>query len=367
MIVLRYITLTILAPFGALLAVLALISSVMQLSRLGEVAFGALGDLWVFIRLSAYVAPTLAGVTLPVALLIAVLIAYDRLSDSGELFAFAAAGFSSRRLFAPTAIVALPVAILSLMAALYAVPWGIGSFLDEMAELATRSFSQSLKPRAFSELLGTTALYAAQVEEESSTWRGVFLAHAPADVDRELLLFAPEISVVPKAEERAVVLSISSGQSLMLGAGPTMVERISFSSGEGLLDLSSWAHQETAIYYDYQAHGLLDLIDDLAEEERPSSKRKIAFFMWQKLTLPFACFPLALVGALLGAVRSADRRARSYVWGVIFAVLFFIGHEGARGLAVQGYLSPAVAAWSAVVAACAAAAALWFRRAGLRR
>jgi lipopolysaccharide export LptBFGC system permease protein LptF len=366
MLLLRYIARTIIAPFLALLLLLALTTSVMQLSRLGEVAFGALSDLGVFLRLSLYVAPSMAGVALPVALLLACLIAFDRLADSGELFAAAAGGCSSRRLFGACGAIALPVAVLSLWVQLVAVPWGIGSFLDEMAALATRSFAQAIKPQAFTEMLGTTALYASTIDAEHATWRGVFLAHAPPDVERELLVFAPEISVVPKAEQRAAVLHIERGQTLLLGAQPAIVELVSFKSGQGLLDLRTWAHRETAIYYDYQAHGLLDLLDDLTEETRPRDHRKIEFFMWQKLTLPFGCFPLALIGALLGAGRRPERRARAYVWGLLASVLFFVGHEAARGICADGSLRPLPAAWIAVVLATAVAAALWRQRAGLR-
>ncbi|MBN2359468.1 MAG: LptF/LptG family permease [Deltaproteobacteria bacterium] len=366
MLVVRYIARTIVAPFLALLLLLALVSSVMQLSRLGEVAFGALGDLGAFLRLSLYVAPSMAGVALPVALLMACLIAFDRLAESGELFACAAGGCSSRRLFGASGVIALPVAVFSLWVQLQAVPWGIGQFLDQMAALATRSFAQALKPQAFTEMLGTTALYASAIDAERATWRGVFLAHAPAGVERELLVFAPAVSVTPRAEERAAVLHIERGQTLMLGAGPEIVEQVSFQSGQGLLDLRHWAHRETAIYYDYQAHGLLDLVDDLAEEQRPRDHRKIEFFMWQKLTLPFGCFPLALIGALLGAGRRPERRARAYVWGLVTAVLFFVGHEAARGLCADGSLRPLAAAWTAVALAALAAAALWRQRAGLR-
>ncbi|MFH1808535.1 MAG: LptF/LptG family permease [Pseudomonadota bacterium] len=367
MIVLRYIVRTIAAPFGALLLVVTLVSSIMQLSRLGEVAFGALGDLGVFLRLTLYVAPGLAGVALPIALLLACLIAYDRLADSGELFAMAAAGVSSRRLFAPAVAVGLPVGLLSLWLGLVAVPWGIDRFLDEMAGLATRAFSQALAPRAFNEVLGSTALYASEVDDDQGTWRGVFLAHAPGELQRELLVLAPEVSVQPEAEARRAVLRIEQGEALIVGSTPELVERVTFEHGEGVLDLSSWAHRETAIYYDYQAHGLLRLLDDLAEEQQPRDRRKIAFFMWQKLTLPFGCLPLALLGALLGAGRSAEKRARAYVWGVLAAVLFFVGHEGARGLAADGHLDPTLAAWAVIVVTAGVTLLLWWRRAGLRQ
>jgi lipopolysaccharide export system permease protein len=367
MIVLRYIVRTVAAPFAALLLVVTLVSSAMQLSRLGEVAFGALGDVLVFARLTLYVAPTLAGVALPIALLLACLIAYDRLADSGELFALAASGVSSRRLFAPAIAVGLPVGVLSLWLGLVAVPWGIDRFLDEMAGLATRAFSQALVPRAFNEVLGTTALYASDIDQEQGTWRGVFLAHAPGEVQRELLVLAPEVSVRAQAEARRAVLRIEQGEALVLSAPRDVVERVTFAHGEGVLDLSRWAHRETAIYYDYQAHDLGQLLDDLGEEQRPRDRRKIAFFMWQKLTLPFGCLPLALLGALLGAGRSAEGRARAYVWGVLAAVLFFVGHEGARGLAADGFLDPAGAAWAVVLGTSVVTLLLWWRRAGLRQ
>lgn len=367
MTLLRYILRAILGPFIALSLVVAFISSLMQFARLGEVALGSLGDLLIFARLSLYVAPTLAGITLPIALLISALIAYDRLSDGGELLAFASAGVSSRRLFTPVIAAALPVGIFSMWLGLVAVPWGIGHFLDDMAELATRSFAQSLAPGAFSETLGNTALYASQVDKQTNTWRGVFVAHHPEQMQGQLLLLSPELKVQAKAQQHAALLKVPAGEAVLVHGTEQPVERMRFDGGEGRLDLQRWSRREAGIFYAYQAHGLFDLIDDLAAESKVREQRKIAFFMWQKLSLPFACIPLALIGALLAVGRTPLTRPRGYIWGLLVAVLFFVGHEGARGLAVDGSLSPVLASWMMVILASILTVLLWWRRAGLRR
>lgn len=367
MILLRYIALAILAPLAALVLVVAFISSLMQFARLGEVALSSLGDLWIFARLSAYVAPTLGGITLPIALLIACLIAYDKLFDNGELLAFASAGVSSRRLFAPVAAIALPIALFSMWLGLVAVPWGVGRFLDDMAELATRSFAQSVAPGAFSEALGNTALYADDVDNAHGEWRGVFVAQQPEQMQGQLLLLSPSLQIHPKPDQRAALLQVPAGEALLVHGPDQPIERLRFDGGEARLDLNRWSRREAGIYYPYQAHGLFELIDDLGDELQPRAQRKIAFFMWQKISLPFACLPLALIGALLAVGTTPLTRPRAYIWGLLVAVLFFVGHEGARGLAVDGSLSPVLASWVMVLASFALALILWWRRAGLRR
>ena len=76
------------------------------------------------LRLFAYIMPAFLEVTVPMAMLLAILIAFGRLSADSEMVALRSSGLSLYQLVPPVAIFVALTTLATAGIALYARPWG---------------------------------------------------------------------------------------------------------------------------------------------------------------------------------------------------------------------------------------------------
>src|SRR5262245_9267620 len=120
----RYVFLQILAPFAAGLALFTFILLIARIMKLVEMVVNRGVPVLEILRVFSYILPAFLELTVPMALLLACLLACGRLSADSEITALKAAGLSLYQIATPIAAFACVIFVLSIFLSLYARPWG---------------------------------------------------------------------------------------------------------------------------------------------------------------------------------------------------------------------------------------------------
>ncbi len=110
-------------------------------------------------RLFLYMLPYILVFTIPMALLLALLLTFGKLSSESELIAFKASGLSLYQLAVPAGVLAVVTLLLTAFLSLFALPWGNISFKRELFHLVQTRAEAGIKEGVFNDDFAGLILY----------------------------------------------------------------------------------------------------------------------------------------------------------------------------------------------------------------
>src|SRR5262249_46450065 len=147
-------------------------------SNLMKVLVSRGADLATVVRAFSYLLPSIFSVTIPMAFLLGVLLAFGRMASDSEIVALRASGVSPLRLLRP--VVSLSVLTGLLTFYVYAVlgPAANQAYREIIFALIVSRAKSDVTPRVFNDDLipgGTMVLYVSDIAAETGLWEGVFI------------------------------------------------------------------------------------------------------------------------------------------------------------------------------------------------
>jgi lipopolysaccharide export system permease protein len=173
----RYVIRQVLAPFllGLLVFTFIFIIPVMLDYAEPLVAKGVPGI--IIASLMIQLIPQALAITVPMSLLLALLVAFGRLSADREFVALQACGVSLLRLLRPVGIIAIVAWAATSYVLIVWVPSANQTFLRIVFDATAERAEGDVKPRVFNDQLDPNlVLYVRDVPMDGSGWSGVFLA-----------------------------------------------------------------------------------------------------------------------------------------------------------------------------------------------
>ena len=156
---------------GPILLATAALSAVAILSQ-SLSALGVLVDqrqsLTVFAKIIVLAMPQLIVLILPVAILIAALVAINRLHTEQEIVICYAAGMSRWQVVAPAIRLAAIMALISLVITLWVQPWSYRALRDTLEAVRTDLAATMIRPGAFTHPAPGLTVYAQSVDDDGT-------------------------------------------------------------------------------------------------------------------------------------------------------------------------------------------------------
>jgi LPS export ABC transporter permease LptG/LPS export ABC transporter permease LptF len=313
-----------------------------QLVR-GAASTATVGYLFVLVM------PFTLMMTLPVGVLVGVLIGLSRMSSDGEIIAMRAAGVPGRRVLAPVLVFAAIGSLLTAACSLYLTPYSIRETVRILNRIVADQMTAEIQPRVFAEQFPNKTIYIGDVISGPVTrWRNVFIADMTPPEQRkrstqEAAADAPRITIatgavaVADSANNRISLRLNNGSSHEVGKEGGQYFNTAFPLMDQSLEAQKPAEKQARAYSDMETGPLL------AEARR---SREADIELQRRLSLPPACLLLALVGIPLGVSSRKAGKSAAFVLTVFLAFLYFMAQVSLLGLAKQGTLSPAVAAWT---------------------
>jgi LPS export ABC transporter permease LptF/LPS export ABC transporter permease LptG len=157
-----------------------------------------------------FLLPPLLALTLPVALLLAVLISCGRLTGDFEVAALKASGVSPLRLLRPFLAAGVAVSLLVAWLTLVVNPWAAAAFQTHLFEILQSRAVTGIQERTFNTAFAPIVLYVQEVSPSQVALRGV-LASDERDLTLSRIIVAREGRLLADHETRRVTLRFIDG------------------------------------------------------------------------------------------------------------------------------------------------------------
>ena len=173
---LRYLLTEQMAPFFVSLLVLTLVLFLGKTMRYTQLLFASGSGFTDLGRLLLYSLPYFFAFTIPLATLLAVLLAFARLSYDNEITAMKAAGISFYQMMPSVAIVASCAWLVTLTLTLFVLPGGNSSFKRVLVEMAQSRAQLGLKERVFNNQFDGLVFFINRISPDGRRLHQVFIS-----------------------------------------------------------------------------------------------------------------------------------------------------------------------------------------------
>jgi lipopolysaccharide export system permease protein len=321
----RHLLREILVPLGSAVGFVVLTVFLFQAQRLVGAALGlgltAVDALVIFVS----ALPPFLVLAVPMAYLLAVMIALGRLAADRELVVLFACGASPWRLARVPLALGLGMTLLALPLAHFGEPLGQATLYTRLVDVGLRNISQAVHPGAFNEDFSSMAIYARE-RHEDGTLDGLLLFDE-RDARRSIMVLASHGALVPEGA-RGLVLGLEDGE-IHLGRGladssTDTYERVRFERASLGIDVERDLVERTRFLSEISRMHSAQMLPAARQRGDSLWSRKVEKAYWRRYAFPLMCLVFGLVGAAIVLTGRADARARNAVLALAAVVGYYV-------------------------------------------
>ena len=360
---LRYILVEEAVPFFVSLFVLTLVLFLGKTMRYIQLLFITGSGLAEFGKLLLYLIPYLFAFTIPMATLMAILLAFSRLAHDNELTAMKAAGISFYQIIPPVALLAGFAWLVTLTLSNFVLPHANSAFKRAILDMARSRGELILKERIFNDQFAGLVFFINSISPDGRHLRQVFIADSRSPETRSSII-AEEGFVIHSADGNQMTLRLLRGQIFRVAAEMQSLQTIRFQNYDFNLNLDSLALGDKEFRKAEKHLDFNELRQKLAAAQVGSREyNKLSYEFHRRLSLPFACIVLGFLAAPLSVQSRTGSRLSGVVLGLLLFLLYYVFISAAKALGEGGSYPPAVGMWLPNVIFSALAIILWIKTA----
>jgi len=370
------------APFVLCIALITTVLIMHKMLKLTEMIINKGIPASVFLVFLVFLLPSLLVLSIPMAVLVAILMTFSRMSADNEIVALKANGVSLFRMLRPPLIFGIVGWLLSSSIMLYVLPYANRPAREKIFEMATKLADAEVQPRVFFDKFKEFIMYVQERLPDESLMRGVFVSHTPDDGNMRVMVAATGL-LIPDEEHAQTYLRLENGSVHEL---PRLQgERYTVSSFEAqslpllteqrkkkLQDKITLSHREMTVSQlrDVISGNLEQLkatrsaydeavqkvgSEDVTEETLEGLEKTARYWQWvynasrvelhKKFSLPFACVIFALIGVPLGIFSRRRKQGGSIGISLLLFLGYYVLLSGGENLGDNGDLSPLLSMW----------------------
>lgn len=341
----RYVFREILTPFLLGLAVFTFILLLARLLKLIELVVNRGLPTMRILELVTYLLPPFLEVTLPMAMLLAILVAFGRLSADAEMVALRSSGVSLYQLLPPVATFVTLITLLTLALSTEGRPWGNRALRHALWEIARAHAAAGLKPQVFNDEFPGLVIYAEQIHARENRLAHVLISD-DRDPQQRNTVFAREGWMLSDSVAQTLTLRLVEGRIVSTDTASRASYQTDFESYDVNLDLrealAGLRQQESRP----AELGIAALRAAIARKEASGAPHNAELVEWhRKFAIPFACVVFGLIAVPLGSEPSRAVKSRGFAVSLVVIFCYYILLSAGQGLAEQGLVPPAVGLW----------------------
>src|SRR5438309_2027508 len=311
--------------------------------------------------------PSFLAHTLPMALLIAVLLAGGRLASDLEITAFKAAGVSALRLFRPVLGASLLVALLTAGLTLFVNPAANGEFQRQLFRIVQVRAMSALQERVFNDTFGGLTIYVEDVSASQIALRGLLVSNE-RDPTLSRIITAREGRLLTDELNRSITLRLMNGavnEADILPADPprdfttkdvptaggaassARYRYTSFDIYDMSLSMDSPLQNALRVEKPEKDLTLAELGAKIAEYRNdPHGRAPFQIERHKRYALPLAALVFGLVAFPLAIRSHRGGRSIALVGSLAILVTYYLVMTSLEGVALNTRIPSAVAIWA---------------------
>ncbi len=341
----RYIFREILTPFLLGLGIFTFVLLIARLLKLIELVVNRGLPPIEVLRLLGYLLPAFLEVTVPMAMLLAILIALGRLSADAEMVALRSSGLSLYQLMPPIVTFVALVTMATAALALEGRPWGNRSLRLALWDIARTHASAGLKPQIFNDEFPGLVIYAERIDARDDRLIHVLIADEREPGQRNTV-FAREGHMLTDADAQTVTLRLIDGAIHTVDSDAGADYQTKFELYDVNLDLRealAGAREEGALPKEMTLSQLESVMAEKQAAGTPFRTELVEYH--RKFAIPFACVVFGLVAVPLGIAPARAVKSRGFAVSLVVIFVYYILLSAGQGLAEQGTVPAVVGLW----------------------
>jgi len=296
-----------------------------------------------------YLLPGMILFALPAAALMAVFMAFHRLSNDNEILALKASGISLYQMLPPVVMISSLCFAVALSISLLGAPWGHRSFKSLVFLIAQSKADLGIQERVFSEPFSGVTFYVNSFSEKDRMMQDVFLVDR-RDASATHTIVAKEGRVVARPEAKVIALRFINGTIFISGKKTADVRTIVFDTYDmaiGLDDIMPALSGRKLSPKEMSFQDLREVLDNRNKKDTMyyESLRELM----DRFSIPLAVFLMGIIGVPLGAQLRAGGRFIGIVVSFMVFLLYYLLLAGFRSIGETGVVSPTIGSWIPVV------------------
>lgn len=302
----RYLARLIVGPLIMITLAIGAIVWLSQSLRFVDLVLNRGLPVYYLLWMALLIMPMILAVLLPVALFIAVVFAYTKLTMDSELVVLRAAGMSDGKLGKPALAIAVLIMVICYAVNLYFMPVAYRDFKDLQFQIRSDYSSVLLQEGVFNQLAPGITVYVAERKPDGELV-GI-LAHDTRVPDKPVTMIAERGALVRSADGRSRVLMIN-GNRQMVERNRDQLSLLYFD--RYTLDLGTAQQNSGSRWHDAQERFLGELFSPGTTDPDLRNAARFRADGHQRLASPFLAIAFALIG-LAGLLSGEfDRRGQS--------------------------------------------------------
>lgn len=292
-------------------------------------------------RMILFLVPSFLVFTIPMAFLLAVLLAFGRLSADNEIVVIKASGLSLKQMLPPVIVCALVAVLLALAASTIGVPWGNSAFRALSIKVVKRNITATIREKTFWDDIPGVVMYTDQYEEQSRTLKGVVI-YDGRNPDRPMTVFARDGVVSSPEGSQTLLLALQDGSIHISGTGG-LYRLVHF----GEYNMSVGDKRNGAAISRNEPDMWLSELQHLIDDPATSAKDRLKMLseLHSRFTFPFASLVFAILAVPLGVQNRRSGKSGGFTISISIILSYYILMSVARTFAEKGAIPTALALW----------------------
>ncbi len=345
----RYVFKELAAPFAIGVGVFTFFLVIDRIYQLTDLVITKNVPFWLVLPLLVFMLPSFLTLTLPMALLVAVLLVCGRLAGDLEVAALKAAGVSPLRLFRPFVVTALAATLVIAWLTLVVAPWASAAFQSQLFKILQSRAATAIRERAFSAGFSQFVIYVEEVRPSQVRLKGMLVSDE-RNPELSRIIVAREGRLLTDEVNRRITLRFLDGS--INESSPTDLRRFR-QTNFGLYDMNLPLESSLAVDpRDDKPEKRLSLGGLRAEAERLRQggvDRQITAPYYvefhKRFALPVAAVVFVLVAFPLGVRTHRGGRSAALATSFGIVVSYYVLYISLEGAALRGRLDPALGVW----------------------
>jgi lipopolysaccharide export system permease protein len=297
------------------------------------------------VSMVVYLLPDIITFALPAATLLAVVIAFLRLSVDNEIIALKSSGISIYQLLPPVVVISIVGFLAAIAVSVIAMPWGNRSFKDLIFEIAESKADLGIKERIFCEPFDNVVFYVNSYSPRERVMKGVFVVDR-RDKDITNTIVAKEARIFLDPRQRIISLHFLKGTIFVSKKNQQSDRTIGFNTYDlniGLKDIMAALASRQKGPKEMSVSELIQQLKTVpAGEVRHND---LMTELLEKFSIPLAVFLMGIIGVPLGAQIRARGRSAGIGVSLFIFLIYYVFIAGVRSICETGSVSPAIGVW----------------------
>ncbi|UCF82788.1 MAG: LPS export ABC transporter permease LptF [Desulfobacteraceae bacterium] len=292
-----------------------------------------------------YSMPDFVVFALPAVSLMAVVLAFMRLSADSEIIALKSCGISLYQMLPTVVVLSIAGLLLTALISIYAVPWGNKSFKDLIFQIAESKADLGVKERIFSEPFDSVVFYVNSFSTQERLMKDVFVVDK-RDQGVVNTIIAKEGRIFSHPEEKMITLHFMNGTIFMVGKELESARTIKFNTYDLNIGLNDIMAAVASRKKKPKEMSVSELMEGLKKSQKGEAKYyNMIIQLLEKFSIPLAVFLMGIIGVPLGAQMKARGRSSAIGVSLIVFLIYYMCFAGARSICETGTITPVIGVW----------------------